>query len=273
MEDSEMGEVLTMVYFDLLMIAYCALFGAVLYPEILQPDALRKFTAFLLPPAFCGIYTIFVLSRVLTGWKLSDHQWRTVTRMYGLLILVFFFIFLDSIFYRSGIDILNFTSLSASLPPVLLIVILFSIFLYPAAYQIVKPLTDDQVKDLCVQELDICLPYDKAFTLCGNALEILDRHNVIDQKRSDPDSGTVSVKACPVPPFPGCSMPSEVTMNLKKTTPYNTHVTISSITPIPGYTSFMFKIPSGLNEQYVHQISEYLKTRSDNSKRIAISGT
>lgn len=274
MDDNDKIELLIVVVFDTLMIAYIALFGWALYPEVLQTGALRKYTVFLIPPAFCGIYTVFVLTRVLTGWKLDSHQWRLVTRLYGVLILVFIFVFLDSVFYFGGIDILNPASLIGNLPQILLFVIPALVFIYPACYQIVKPLTDDQVRDFRVLELDLHLPYDRAISVCDNALKWLDEnHNVTDGKRFDQDTGVLSMMANPIPPFPGWNMASEITIGLKKTAPDITRVRISSVTPTPGYTKLMFKIPSGLNERYVTQISEYLKTRSDNSKRIAMSGT
>jgi hypothetical protein len=274
MDDNDITDLLIVVVFDTLMIAYIVLFGWALYPEILQPGALRKYTVFLIPPAFCGIYTVFVLTRILTGWKPDSHQWRLVTRLCGVLILAFIIIFFDSVFYSGGIDILNPATLTGNLPEILLFVIPSLVFIYPACYQIVKPLTDDQVRDLQVLELDLHLPYDRAISACDNALKWLDEnHNVTDCKRFDQDTGTLSMMANPIPPFPGWNMASEITIYLEKTTPATTRVTISSITPTPGYTKLMFKIPSGLNERYVNQIRKFLETNSESNTGIPRQGT
>lgn len=151
---------------------------------------------------------------------------------------------------------------------------LFILGFYPFVVPIVRPQTNDQVRDLRIRELFLDLPYNEAFAAGKEIIYAIDAEDVTDNLIVDSEQGTIFVKAIPgiQMTFFMKDMPSHITLSFRKNSPGRTHVTISVDSPEP-LSRWTFPwgpllargIPSrstGLNEQYMNRIARFLLVKS-----------
>lgn len=212
------------------------------------------------------IFTIWSLLEKITGKKLDDERDTRAKRIFFLVLVVSLIVGVTIFFLIIQPDL----SEIGFWPFMVIPFLPFLIMLYPAMQQALHPLTDDEVEDLREHELNMYMPYDKAFGLCETALEMMDIADYIEAKVIDRNSGTLSLQASPVFHLP--ERPTRITISLEEKNPTVTRVKISCVTPFLTSRRALLN-PTGLNEHYLNQITEYLAARSGNTKRIAMSGT
>jgi hypothetical protein len=151
---------------------------------------------------------------------------------------------------------------------------LFILGFYPFVVPIVRPQTNDQVRDLRVKDLILDLPYDEAFAAGKEIIYAIDAEDVTDNLIIDSEQGIIFVKAIPEiqMTFFMKAMPSHITLSFRKKSPVRTHLTISvnSSEPLSRWTFpwgplLARGIPSrstGLNEQYMNRIANFLLVKS-----------
>jgi hypothetical protein len=198
-----------------------------------------------------GIFTGVFLIQLIAGWNLSDRMWAVLGKMMSVFIIVAVISMYAYIYIRNDLDPAYIIRMG---PLMLLLLAPGFIICYPYLYSLVKPLTDEQVSDPRVQELDINLPYNEAFKRCQDAIDMIDATDYTQKKTSHPGSGTLSIDAFPRYYVGYPNRPTRITISLKKTdATIVTHATISAVT-LQG----LQRIPSGLNEGYVNRIAGYL---------------
>jgi hypothetical protein len=175
------------------------------------------------------------------------------SRVFFILLIIALFIW--GYFWNN----LDLATILMMWPIILMGMILPIIVCYRELYTLANPLTDEQLKDLRVRELDLSLPYHQAFILCKNAIDTLDATDFTDKKKTDSDSGIISIEALPLYNLTSVlKWPTLITISLNETDDAITHVKISGITPKATVELIPGRIPSRLNEEYVNRITYYL---------------
>jgi hypothetical protein len=177
---------------------------------------------------------------------------------------IVFILFMIAIIILGGIwNNIDIPTILRMWPLILIFLIPPSYLCYRQFYTLVNPLTDEQLEDPRVRDLDLSLPNDKAFRLCITTIDMLDATEYVDNITSDPDSGTISFEISPLYYLRTClKWPTRITISLNETDSITTHVKIFGITPKGTVEYIPGRIPSGLNEGYVNRIAGYLQRKN-----------
>jgi hypothetical protein len=205
------------------------------------------------------IFTVGFLVGKVMGWNTDELFLAVIDRLGSVFIILVMIAVYIWAYHLLGYDL----STLIQYWPLTLISLVPGVYLcYQELYKIVNPLTDEQISDLKERELNLNLPYNMAFTLCKNAIDMLDATDITDNKIFDPGSGAISIEVSPLHYLGIMKKPTRVTISLNQTDAAVTHVTISGITPDQWGSRMPTRKPTGLNEEYVNRIARYLRGKN-----------
>lgn len=202
------------------------------------------------------VITIGSLIYVFTGYDIPEAHSGIVKKI-GPILIIFFVItvwiaFIPEEFLDLNEPFVSWLLLALCLAPGIL-------YCLPYIYELVNPLTEEQVSDVQTRELFLNLPYDEAFAAGKEIIYAIDAEDITENLRVDPASGTIFVKAIPGIQSLMAKKPSHITLLFDGKKSGSTHMTITVVTPDQASRATW---PTGLNNHYVDRIANFMLEKS-----------
>jgi hypothetical protein len=202
------------------------------------------------------VITIVGLIYAFTEYDIPERHSDLVKKI-GPIFIIIFFITICVAFIPG-----SFLTGQQSLSNLFLMALFFALgicFWYPYFIALAKPCSQEQADDSQTKKLVIRLPYDKAFAAGKEIIYAIDAEDITTNLIVDPVQGTIFVEAVPGIQSLMAKRPSHITLSFQENAYGTTNVTISAVTP--GQAA-QWGRPTGLNEQYVVRIANFLLVKS-----------